>query len=337
MKEIRIAGGGLAGLSLALGLRREGVPVVLSEAGTYPRHRVCGEFISGVGKETLERLGIAEALADAERHRFSKWFRNGRKILQAELPEPALGFSRWRLDDRLQKAFREADGELRTSDRMRREPAEGLVWAAGRVPVKSDWIGLKCHVLDLPDDAGLEMHLGSNGYVGMSPVEGGRVNVCGLFRVDRSLPGKGVELLFRYLEVGGNEGLADRLRACEIDDSSWCGVAGFHLGMQPAEAGLCAIGDAWGMIPPFTGNGMSMAFESAALALDPLVDWSRGQASWAESVDRVRAAGERRFHRRLKNALALHRVLLHGTGQALIESLGTRGLLPFRPLLSLVR
>ena len=47
---LTIAGGGLAGLSLAIALRRHGVDVTVYEAGNYPRHRVCGEFISGVAE-----------------------------------------------------------------------------------------------------------------------------------------------------------------------------------------------------------------------------------------------------------------------------------------------
>ncbi|MFZ9874958.1 MAG: NAD(P)-binding protein, partial [Candidatus Methylacidiphilales bacterium] len=47
MKTVEIVGGGLAGLTLGLCLRQKGVPVDLFEAGTYPRHRVCGEYLSG--------------------------------------------------------------------------------------------------------------------------------------------------------------------------------------------------------------------------------------------------------------------------------------------------
>jgi 2-polyprenyl-6-methoxyphenol hydroxylase-like FAD-dependent oxidoreductase len=49
-KPITIVGGGLAGLTLGIGLRRRGVPAALWEAGHYPRHRVCGEFICGRGQ-----------------------------------------------------------------------------------------------------------------------------------------------------------------------------------------------------------------------------------------------------------------------------------------------
>ena len=55
---IEIIGGGLAGLSLGIALRRAGVPVALHEAGAYPRHRVCGEFIAGLEGSTIERLGL---------------------------------------------------------------------------------------------------------------------------------------------------------------------------------------------------------------------------------------------------------------------------------------
>ena len=66
-KPITIVGGGLAGLTLGIGLRRRGVPVTVWEAGHYPRHRVCGEFISGRGQETLSRLGLREVIRTRRR------------------------------------------------------------------------------------------------------------------------------------------------------------------------------------------------------------------------------------------------------------------------------
>ena len=64
-QAITIVGGGLAGLTLGIGLRRKGIPVAIREAGHYPRHRVCGEFISGRGLQTLDRLGLLEKLLTA--------------------------------------------------------------------------------------------------------------------------------------------------------------------------------------------------------------------------------------------------------------------------------
>ena len=334
---VTIAGGGLAGLSLAAGLRLRGIATTVHEAGSYPRHRVCGEFISGVEKATLETLGIADDLADALALRSAAWFREGRQIHENVLPEPAMGISRHRLDQRLKARVVELGGVVMERSRQARKPSDGLVWAAGRVPRRGSWIGLKAHFHGLAMATDLEMHLGAAGYAGLARVEEGRVNVCGLFRVDRSLAGQGSDLLDAHLRSGGNGVLADRLKAAEMDAESFCAVAGFELGRQQAEQGLCAIGDAESMIPPFTGNGMSMAFQAAELTLDPLERWSCGRASWESCVAEIREGLLRRFRRRLAAAQALHPLLLRRGGRDVIESIAAAGLLPFRPLLSLVR
>jgi 2-polyprenyl-6-methoxyphenol hydroxylase-like FAD-dependent oxidoreductase len=334
---VTIAGGGLAGLSLAAGLRWRGVPVVVHESGSYPRHRVCGEFISGVSSATLENLGITAAFTDALPRRSLAWYREGRVIHRDDLPEPALGISRYRLDARLRDRVLELGGVVHEQSRFPRAPQEGLVWAAGRIPGKSRWIGLKCHFHDLPMQADLEMHLGENGYAGLAGVEDGRVNACGLFEVDRSLRGDGHELLLAYLERGGNRMLARRLAASHPDRDSFSAVAGFSLGRQRAEPGLCVLGDAESMIPPFTGNGMSMAFQAAELALEPLERWSDGHLAWDDCLASISTSLRCRFRRRLAAAGAMHPVLMHGSGRHLVESLGRARLLPFRPLLSLVR
>ena len=49
MKTVHIVGGGLAGLTLGLRLRQLDVPVELYEAGSYPRHRVCGNTSAVAG------------------------------------------------------------------------------------------------------------------------------------------------------------------------------------------------------------------------------------------------------------------------------------------------
>ena len=87
--RVTIAGGGLAGLSLAVGLRLRDIAVEVREAGAYPRHRVCGEFISGVDRQTLENLGVASAFHDALPRRTVAWFCEGKKIHDDVLPEPA--------------------------------------------------------------------------------------------------------------------------------------------------------------------------------------------------------------------------------------------------------
>jgi flavin-dependent dehydrogenase len=67
---------------------------------------------------------------------------------------------------------------------------------------------------------------------------------------------------------------------------------------QPRAAEIC-VGDAITMIPPITGNGMSMAFASAELAVAPLVAWSRGELLWHEARDIIARDCDAAFARRL--------------------------------------
>ncbi len=336
-REITIAGGGLAGLSLACALRRHDVPVTVLEAGNYPRHRVCGEFISGVTGETLSALGIATLFDDVRLHRSLGWYDGGHLIHSDRFKDPAFGISRYLLDERLRDLAISSGACVRVGVRVRPEPHDGLVWTAGRRPRNGPWIGLKAHVKNLPVTADLEMHAGTNGYVGLAGVEDGWTNVCGLFRIDRSITADGTGLLAVYVEVGGNRALAEGLRTAEWRDGSFSAVAGFELGRQPPVPGLLALGDAESMIPPFTGNGMSMAFQAAECAIAPLVAYSRGDQSWQDAANLVRAKVRRKFKRRLAVARGLHAVLLDAGGRSLLQSLATARLLPFQPVLSLIR
>lgn len=336
-REITIIGGGLAGLSLAVALRRQGVSVTVLEAGQYPRHRVCGEFISGVSPTTLDSLGIRDLFDDARRHRSLCWHEGGRTIHRATLSEPALGISRFVLDGRLKRRVEAMGGAVKTGFRVQPAAMEGVVWAAGRRPRPGPWIGLKAHVRGVPMSADLEMHAGRNGYAGLAGVEDGWVNVCGLFQIDRTLGVKGRDLLPAYLEAGGNPGLAENLRDAEWREGSFCAVAGFELGRQPEVPGLLCLGDAESMIPPFTGNGMTMAFQAAECACGPLGQWASGELAWQAAVNRLRDALARRFRRRLAVARVLHRVLFDAAGRSLLQSVASAGLLPFTRMLSLVR
>lgn len=336
-REIIITGGGLAGLSLASALRLQQIPVTVLEAGSYPRHRVCGEFISGVSDATLEALGIARLFDDARRHRTLGWFESGRLIHRDSLKQPAHGISRYLLDQRLRDHVESLGAFVRTGIKGTRQPGEGRVWTAGRRSSQGPWIGLKAHVrgIKTPDD--LEMHAGTNGYAGLAGVEDGWTNVCGLFRMDRTIKAAPGRMLAAYLEAGGNSKLAGLLATCEWRTESISAVAGFQLGHQEAVPGLLALGDAVSMIPPFTGNGMSMAFQSAELAVEPLAAWSGGEKSWQAAVNEIRIRTERKFKRRLAVAATLHSILLDQGGRNLVRGLATAGLLPFQSMLATVR
>jgi 2-polyprenyl-6-methoxyphenol hydroxylase-like FAD-dependent oxidoreductase len=243
-ENVTIVGGGLAGLTLGIGLLRRGVPVTVWEAGSYPRHRVCGEFISGNGQNSLARLGLLDGLQTAG----------------------------------------------------------------------------ACSAMD----ADLEMHFVPSGYVGLCKLASGEVNICGLFRSKATVP----DLSQRWRDwLGGPVAsvLHSRLAVAHFEVDSFCSVAGLCLRPQCAiQRNECCIGDALTMIPPVTGNGMSMAFESAELAIEPLAKFSRGELTWAEATQETASRCDMRFTARLRWAAWLQRALFQPCARSVLMFLTAR-------------
>ena len=333
-QPVHIVGGGLAGLSLGIALREADIPVTLWDAGHYPRHRVCGEFICGIRSESLRRLHIDSHFRDAQRHRKIEFFLRHKSALETTIPRDAFGISRYTLDFRLAEDFRRRGGRLQSGKKVnpsgKAEP--GWVWASGRQVRKSPWLGLKMHFSGLDEIEGLQLHLGHQGYVGISAIEGGRHNVCGLFRKRPGIRARKQELLFAYLEQTGLHALAQRLREAEPLPESALGVSSVLFDRTFAEPDRCFIGDHYSAIPPFTGNGMSIAMESAELALEPLTQWSRRERTWADTLDEIRGRMQRHTGKRLLTARALHPLIYHRPGQNLLALLARTRVLPFQRL-----
>jgi menaquinone-9 beta-reductase len=330
-KPITIVGGGLAGLTLGIGLRQRDVPVTVWEAGRYPRQRVCGEFISGRGQETLSRLGLRELLerAGAVSAGTAAFFSATQSSPPRSLPACAICLSRFVMDELLANEFQKLGGELRVGqrwpavgvhasacpDRLKPEPQpEGVVRATGRrLQAKesgSRWFGLKAHARNVPLTADLEMHVSPRGYVGLCRLAGGAVNVCGLFR-RRASEGGTPQNWREWLRGQTGSPLHQRLAGAEFDENSFCAVAGISLRPQRAAARAeCCVGDAITMIPPVTGNGMSMAFESAGMAVEPLAAWSRGEIPWTQTRQMLARRCDAAFARRLAWAKWLQRMML---------------------------
>ncbi len=315
-KPITIVGGGLAGLTLGIGLRQQGVPVMIREAGSYPRHRVCGEFISGRGRETLVRLGLLQPVmaAGAVTARTTRFHSPRAQAPTQTLAEPALAISRYALDAVLAREFRRLGGELREGDRWRDGVGtEGWVRATGRRLAPGggrwQWLGLKIHARNVPLQADLEMHLAPGGYVGISSLGQGEVNICGIFRRRAGAGSAPVRWEEALRGLDGSQ-LRERLAGAGFDEASFCSVAGLSLRPRRAEqTEECSVGDSITMIPPVTGNGMSMAFESAEVAIGPLAAWSAGEMGWTEARQAVARDCDARFARRLAWAWRLQQVL----------------------------
>ncbi|MFT3784371.1 MAG: hypothetical protein QM790_20365 [Nibricoccus sp.] len=332
-RPVEIVGGGLAGLTLGIGLQRAGVPTTVCEAGEYPRHRVCGEFISGLDDSTIRTIGLAPALKAARRVAGIGFFSGNNRFVHDRLPAPAYVLSRHVLDQRLADTFVAAGGILKTRSPvdLSRRP-EGRVHCNGRQRrTASPWIGLKCHVKGVELRTELELHLGRNAYVGLCTVDDTTVNVCGLFRKQAGLGGPAPDILPTYLRAAGLHALVDRLAGVEWLQDSRCAVAGFGFSNAPRDDGTVRLGDAYAMIAPFTGNGMTIAFQSAEEAIEPLIAWSYRERGWREARGEISRRLRQRFSRRLRAARLAHPFLLSPAGQRCFALARRLRLVPIRP------
>src|SRR6185312_4975468 len=174
-RTITIIGGGLAGLTLGIGLRQRGIPATIFEASHYPRHRVCGEFISGNGPAVLERLDLLPLLerAGVIRVHSAQFISGANHSPVRQLSAPALGLSRYLLDATLADEFQRLGGELHSSSRRQENDfGEATIRASGRRAQSTEngwrWFGLKAHARNVNLSADLEMHISANDYIGVN-------------------------------------------------------------------------------------------------------------------------------------------------------------------------
>ncbi|HBL17663.1 MAG TPA: hypothetical protein DD417_13175 [Elusimicrobia bacterium] len=101
--EIALIGGGVAGSALAALLARSGRDVLLLEKDRFPRHKLCGEFLSAESQHLLRRVGCLEDVLALGPERITQGrfvSPSGRDVV-FDLDGTALGLSRWSLDETL--------------------------------------------------------------------------------------------------------------------------------------------------------------------------------------------------------------------------------------------
>ncbi|MEX0362907.1 MAG: NAD(P)/FAD-dependent oxidoreductase, partial [Allomuricauda sp.] len=99
--DVLIIGGGVAGLTAAVDLASKGIQVVVAEKKTYPRHKVCGEYVSNEVKPYLEQLGMDfTKLSLPEINTLQLSTQRGKSIA-VKLPLGGFGVSRYTLDNHL--------------------------------------------------------------------------------------------------------------------------------------------------------------------------------------------------------------------------------------------
>jgi hypothetical protein len=278
--RVTVVGGGPAGSSAAIAASQDGAPVELREKSRLPRHKVCGEFLSPEIVPLLEQLGVAGACLDAKPaciRRLLIRFGNSEKI--ASLPEAAYGLSRFVFDSML--LDRATDVGTQRSDVPDATSDGALVLAHGRRSAEARGarlFGFKAHFRGPSTDA-IELHFFDNGYVGISSIENGLTNVCGL--ATESVLAR---IHFEYDELLTKvPGLAERIRPLsrEMDWLTTGPLVYANRFGEPSSVGRYYAGDALSFVDPFTGSGMYCAVLTGTIA-------GRSAAQGVSSAEHVR-------------------------------------------------
>ena len=261
MTSLRIVGAGPAGSAAALAALDEGRSVELREKSRFPRHKVCGEFLSPEVAGVLDRLGVAREFAAAHPSRIDRLvLQFGTRTRTCKLPETAFGLSRYALDHLLLEAAR-ARGAVLVREFSDERPDVIATGRPGLAPKGKRLFGFKAHFRGPVGDA-VELHFFSGVYVGINTVEDGITNVCGL-APEPFLRARGFDF---DTVLAASEPLAERVRPL-ARSMDWLAVGpvSFGGGFRSSD-GPYRAGDALGFVDPFTGTGILNALLTGRLA-----------------------------------------------------------------------
>jgi flavin-dependent dehydrogenase len=296
--EVLIIGGGVAGCAASIALARKGRSVTLIEREPVPRHKVCGEFMSGEALEDLHALRIDVASLGAVPIDYVR-LAAARRAAEAPLPFRAASLTRKALDTALLaeaiaagvkvEVGRSVQSLSRTATNLWQASLDdGTIYEAptaflatgkhdlrghGRPKDPHQWVAFKMYYrlsssqTDALKDAS-ELTLYSGGYGGIQPVEDGIANFCCVVQ-QRYFAKAGLrwESLIAKMQQDCPH-LAMRLEGAEPLLDKPIAITHIPYGYirRSTEDGLYCIGDQAAVIPSFTGDGMSIALHTARRA-----------------------------------------------------------------------
>ena len=336
--DVIIIGGGLAGLISAIHLAQHDVSVLLIEKNSYPKHKVCGEYVSNEVLGYLETLGVAVFARGAKKiTRFTLSSKNGRQ-LTVKLPLGGFGMSRYALDkllvdhaiassvrvlkDSVIYAQLHNDSFVVRTKKQEEFQATFVLGAYGKrsgldsslsrkfIKNKSPWLGVKAHYkAHFPDDL-VALHNFKGGYCGLSKVETNHVNACYLTHYDVFKEYADLEAFQRVI-LQKNRALKMFFEDAEMVFDKPIAISQISFEpKQPVCQHILMIGDSAGLIHPLCGNGMAMAIHSAKIASELLIESLHTTFQRDVIEQQYVTRWQKAFSRRLRAGRLIQRVLL---------------------------
>jgi len=307
--DLVIVGGGLAGSAAAITILQTApqARVLVLERGSYPRHKVCGAFVSPEGMAALEKLLGAQAslLASQAPPITHANIRVDARVLSAPVRPPAASITRFDLDFALWQQAKKLGAECREKCPVLKVQGSGpfeihaeqeqisaraLINAAGRWSIftqsriktsssvnDSKWIGLKSHFTETASSGMIDLYLFDGGYCGVQPVAHDRVNACAMVRANAAVTLSDVCALHPELQER-SRGWMPLMEAITTSPLYFCNPL-------PVENNIFNTGDAAGFIDPFVGDGMTLALHSGMLAGEALMPFLSKQCDLAGAAE----------------------------------------------------
>lgn len=303
--DVIIIGGGLAGLCNAIHLSKFGKDVLLIEKNTYPKHKVCGEYISNEVLPYLSFLDINPFEFGAVKINKFQLSTTNNKLIEAKLPLGGFGISRFQLDYILAKKVKENgvkiihDIVLETSfkneiftitTKNNQKFTAGIaIGSFGKrslldvklerdfIKKKSPYLGVKIHVKGKFNSDLVALHNFKGGYCGVSKVENDAINLCYITNFSSFKKYKNINE-FQENVIFKNEYLMAIFKNSKPLFNEPLSISQISFETKnPIENHLIMCGDAAGMIHPLCGNGMSMAIQSAQIASKLILNYLNGE------------------------------------------------------------
>lgn len=337
--KVLIVGGGLAGLTSAIHLAKENIEVVLIEKNTYPKHKVCGEYVSNEVFSYLESLGIHPYEHQAKKIRKFQFSSLSGSTLDITLPLGGFGISRFALDALMvNKAIQLGveviqatvtdiqfiDNQFQVQTNTNHTYlATYVLGAHGKrsnldsalsrkfIKNKSAWLGVKAHYTsDFPDDL-VALHNFNGGYCGLSKVETNLVNACYLADYASFKKYKNIEA-YQEAVLYKNKALKTFFENSQIAFKAPVAISQISFDKkEPVLNHIFMIGDSAGLIHPLCGNGMAMAIHSAKIISSLLVDQKTNNYSRLQLEQQYQFAWNAAFQKRLRIGRWIQNALQH--------------------------